>query len=355
MQEIFMETQQRKYNICISNSEIDRIPNEIMTNYSIKKWLIITDDNVANLYLNKFKDSFVSDEIEIYNYIIPHGESSKSLGEAERIFDFLSEHSFNRNDGIIALGGGVVGDLSGFVASTYLRGIPWIQVPTTLLAQVDSSVGGKVAINSKHGKNLIGSFYQPNAVYVDISFLNTLDISEVKSGLGEVIKYACIYDQELFEFLEQSTLETMDWHHIVNVCINIKKYFVENDEREENLRKHLNFGHTLGHGLERYEQYQGMSHGEGVVKGIMFSSWLSHDLGFLSVESYMRILAIVRYFNYGFLEKNYNLEKLFPMILKDKKSKGDHMEMILLKEIGESTIYKISNDQLKNKLEEGLL
>lgn len=355
MQDVFMKTHQRNYKISISESGLEWISKEIQGQFDIKKWLIVTDENVSNIYLDNFIDFFCDEEIIINKYVIPPGEGSKSLNQAEKIIDYLSEKSFTRRDGIIAFGGGVVGDLAGFVASIYLRGIPWIQVPTTLLAQVDSSVGGKVAVNTSYGKNLIGSFYQPNGVYVDISFLKTLDPREIKSALGEVIKYACIYDGELFEILDKSSLKTMDWYNIVNRCINIKKYFVENDEREDGLRKHLNFGHTLGHALEQYHNFEGISHGEGVLRGIIFATWLSKDLGYLSDEAYMRICNLIRNYGYNFSESNYDLEKLYPMIKRDKKSHGEGIEFILIKEIGKSFIYKLSNKNLKEKLIEEML
>ena len=355
MQEIFMETHQKKYKINISDSGFEWISKDIEVQFDIKKWLVITDENVSNIYVEKFIESFCEEETMIKTYVIPPGESSKTLKQAEKIIDYLSEISFTRRDGIIALGGGVVGDLAGFVASIYLRGIPWVQVPTTLLAQVDSSVGGKVAVNTSYGKNLIGSFYQPNGVYVDISFLKTLDPREIKSALGEVIKYACIYDYELFEILERSSLNTMDWSNIISRCINIKKHFVENDEREDGLRKHLNFGHTLGHALEQYHNFKGISHGEGVVRGIIFATWLSKDLGYLSYETYNRVCNIIKKYDYNFSETSYDLEKLYPMIIRDKKSHGDGIEFILIKEIGNSFIYKLSNKNLKKILIEGML
>lgn len=353
MQSLFVQTHQSRYEIIISNTGFEWIAKDIQTQLSVKKWLIITDENVANLYLEQFIESLWSDKLNLHNYIIVPGEGSKSLKKAEEIIDFLSEHSFTRKDGIIALGGGVVGDLAGFVASIYLRGIPWVQVPTTLLAQVDSSVGGKVAVNTSYGKNLIGSFYQPKRVYVEMSFLKTLDLQALKSGLGEVIKYACIYDYKLFELLEQSDLKNMDWSKIVYGCINIKKHFVEQDEREEGLRKHLNFGHTLGHALEKYHDYKCISHGEGVVKGMIFASWLSKDLGLLASDSYQRICNLIKKYDYSLNNYDYILEKLYPMILKDKKSQGDGIDFVLLKKIGQSLIFNLSNEYIKEKLDEG--
>lgn len=353
MYEMRLKTNDRSYDIYIQNNEINKIPHNIVSKYDINKWLIITDENVSDLYLKTFEALLIKENVEVEHFIISPGETSKTLLEAEKIYDYLSENYYTRRDGIIALGGGVVGDLAGFVASTYLRGVPWVQVPTTLLAQVDSSVGGKVAVNTKYGKNLIGSFYQPFSVFIDAAFLLTLNNREIKSGLGEIIKYACIYDDILFDKLENSTIKNLDWFEIIKKCVETKKYFVEKDEKENGLRKQLNFGHTLGHGIEKYQNYLDLNHGEAIAIGMLFAAWLSYDLKMISLGNYNRIKKLLIQYGYH-LHGKYDIDKLLPMILKDKKRVGNTIEFILLNKIGQSEIYALPNAILKEKLEEGL-
>lgn len=353
MEEIRLTTQTRTYNIVIQDSEMNQIPRKILSKYPHRKWLIITDENVAEIYLNDFLEMFNERSASVNHYIIPPGENSKALSMAEQIYDFLCVNNYTRNDGIIALGGGVVGDLAGFVASTYLRGIIWVQVPTTLLAQVDSSVGGKVAVNNKYGKNLVGSFYQPHGVFIDTLFLLTLNERELKSGLAEVIKYACIEDAVLFSELEEGDITSINWSSVIKKCILIKKQVIEKDEKELNERKHLNFGHTLGHGIEKYFDYKTYNHGEAVALGMWFGAWLSFDLSLLSKASYLRIKNLLE--QYDYIKKDeYDTDRLFQMILQDKKRQGDYIEYILLDEIGESRIYKLAMVDLKDKLDKGL-
>lgn len=353
MKVIKVTTHTRTYNIRIQDSQLDQIPKKIISKYPHRKWLIITDENVAAIYLNAFLEPFYKQDVIVNHYIMPPGENSKSLNMADEIYNFLCVNNYTRTDGIIALGGGVVGDLAGFVASTYLRGIIWVQVPTTLLAQVDSSVGGKVAVNNKYGKNLIGSFYQPFDVFIDTSFLLTLKLRELKSGLAEVIKYACIEDALLFSELEHGDISSINWSSVIKKCLLIKKQVVEKDEKELNLRKHLNFGHTLGHGIEKYFDYKTYNHGEAVALGMLFGAWLSFELSFLSKASYLRVERLLKQYDYVH-KKEYDIEKLFKMMLQDKKRQGEYIDYILLNEIGESRIYKLAIVDLKEKLDKGL-
>jgi len=346
-----MKTPSKKYNIYMINQGLEGICDHILTHSSVDKWMIITDNQVGDLYLDKFVKGLEGKDLSVH--IIQAGEGSKSLRSAEEIYKDLSRNQFTRVDGIIALGGGVVGDLAGFVAATYLRGLAWIQVPTSLLAQVDSSVGGKVAVNTDFGKNLVGAFYHPDAVYIDTEFLETLSPRELKSGFGEVIKYACIDSNVLFSKLSAGNLSNLDWPDIVQTCIRIKQVFVEEDEREAGLRKHLNFGHTLGHALEKYHDYKTINHGEAVVQGIYYAGWLSHRLGYLTRESLDLIEGLLRQYGYD-KYLTYPVDPIYQALCQDKKRRGDQVDFVLLEELGKSLIQALTLVHLYAYLKEGL-
>lgn len=350
MRKLAIDTPARTYTITINQGMIGKIPLMISKSLPLKRWLIITDDNVSSLYLKAFEEALM-DHAYVLTYCVKAGEASKSLDRAARIYDYLSEHHYTRSDGIIALGGGVVGDLAGFVASTYLRGMPWVQVPTSLLAQVDSSVGGKVAVNTQYGKNLVGSFYQPNGVYIDTAFLATLKPREMKSGLGEVIKYACIDDLNLFETLEKESLESLNWSDIVWTCLSIKKAYVEADEKELGLRKHLNFGHTLGHALEKHDDYRGLNHGEAVVEGIVFASKLSEKKDLLNIKALERILELIKRYDYN-TDHEYSSKVLCDLLKNDKKNVDQGIDFILLEAIGKSKIVRLGHGMLQDYVRE---
>lgn len=243
-----------KYDIIIGSNIIENIGEKIASKFNGEKITVITDKTVNELYFLKLKKALLG-YFELINCIIVDvGEKSKSIATLDYVTDELTLLNHRRSDLIIALGGGVIGDLAGFVASVYLRGVPFIQIPTTLLSQVDSSVGGKVAININGGKNLIGSFYNPLAVYIDTNTLKTLDTPQIKDGLGEVIKYGIIYNSEIIKELLNYNIETffdVNILKLVSNCVRSKKHFVELDFYDKKERMILNFGHTLGHAIEK--------------------------------------------------------------------------------------------------------
>jgi 3-dehydroquinate synthase len=228
--------------------------------------------------------------------ILQHGEQAKSIQNFQKILNFLADNNFDRTDIIVAVGGGVIGDISGYVASSYLRGIQFIQIPTTLLAQVDSSVGGKTAINILAGKNLVGAFYNPKGVIIDTTVLNTLPNREFKAGLAEVIKYALIQNKSLFSLLEKHAKEILLMDHkiieeIIFASIQTKAQIVTKDEKENGIRAILNFGHTFGHAIEAHGKYKKILHGEAVAKGMKIASRISFLENLMSEKEYRKAIA----------------------------------------------------------------
>lgn len=286
MAELWVDLKERGYPILVEAGL--RKKKEIYPEGDGRKILIISDEQVAPLYGQEVKETLEEKGWIPSSYLIPPGEESKNLEEVEKIYHLLITHDFDRTAAILALGGGVVGDLAGFVSSTYLRGISFYQVPTTLLAMVDSSVGGKVGVNHPLGKNLIGSFYQPRKVIMDIETLKTLPQREFRSGLAEAIKYGMIWDTDFFSFYEEHIAELLQLQeepliHVIHKSCAIKAQVVSRDEREEGIRAILNYGHTLGHALEAATHYRRFLHGEAVSLGISFV--LEMALGLEMIDS----------------------------------------------------------------------
>lgn len=303
---------------------------------------IISDANVAPRYENALQTSLRASGFQPVAVTVPAGETAKSLKNVQRCYDQLAAHRLERKSFIVALGGGVVGDLAGFVAATYLRGIPFVQVPTTLLAQVDSSVGGKVGVNLSAGKNLVGSFYQPRLVLCDLNTLRTLPSREFRAGLAEVIKYGIIYDARLFTRLERDLskllkLETKALAEIIARCCEIKAEVVSQDETESGLRAILNFGHTIGHALEAISRYGKYLHGEAISIGQVAAAELSAMQLGLSQCDVERITDLFRRAGLPTsvqLTKR-EMEKLFGAMRLDKKVSGGEIKFVLAKKIGE--------------------
>ncbi len=308
----------KKYKIIIE-SEIDGIANYLELFKG--KILIITDKRVNYLY-GDILDKILANK-EVYKYEILQGEDSKNAKNYLDILNYLAENNFHRNDTIVALGGGVVGDLAGFVASTYMRGISLIMIPTTLLSMVDSSVGGKNAINLESGKNLVGTFYQPSLVYIATNFLQTLPNREILSGMGEVIKYAFILGIVTYEDLQKGITK-----ELIYKCLQIKSQIVEEDEKEGGKRKLLNLGHTIGHAIEKASDYT-ISHGECVIKGLQFSLEISKKLGELNEENYKKAIRILTITDAD-VTCLYTKDQLFTYIKNDKKSGGEYIDFIVV-------------------------
>jgi 3-dehydroquinate synthase len=303
------------------------------------RYICITDSSVLLLHGERVLQSLREKGLKIDMIDFPPGEASKDIKTCLRICDQLMAMGADRQSALIALGGGVVGDITGFVASIYMRGIPYIQVPTTLLAQVDSSIGGKTGIDLPFGKNLLGTFYQPKGVFIDLAFLQTLAPQELKNGLAEVVKYGIIDDPGLFSILEARaaaiTNQDMDLlQEIVTRSCRIKKGVVEIDEKEKGMRRILNFGHTIGHAIETESGYT-IPHGDAVSMGMVAASILSERMRYLAAEERERITALIRAIKLpDRIPANLSPEGIFGHMKGDKKKAGDTLNLVLLKKIG---------------------
>lgn len=347
--ELKVDLKDRSYPIIIEKGLINRVSEEIRKVYKGKKIFIITDDNVNKYYGGKISEELKKNDFEVKLLALKPGEQTKNFNTLPIVYNELLDFNLTRSDLIIALGGGVIGDLAGFVASTYLRGVDFVQIPTSLLAQVDSSVGGKVAVDLDRGKNLVGSFYHPKFVLIDPEVLNTLDNRFFIDGMAEVIKYGCIKDKQFFDYLEkmennQQLINNMEV--VIHKCCDIKRQVVENDEKDKGERMLLNFGHTLGHAIEQYYNYTKYSHGEGVAIGMYVISKISEEKGLTKKGTSQRIKDILVKYNLPY-ELDVNIEETLEAINLDKKKLGNDLNVIILKEIGNSEIYKTTAEFFK--------
>lgn len=312
---------------------------------------IISDTNVWPLYGNSIEESLNQSGISHCHFVFPAGENSKNGETYLKILSFLAENHITRSDAIIALGGGVVGDIAGFAAATYLRGITYIQVPTTLLAMVDSSVGGKTAIDLPEGKNLTGAFYQPSLVLCDLDALNTLHKDVLRDGCAEIIKYGVLYDTQLFEHLENTGFD-FDRERVISRCITLKRDVVNEDEFDKGSRQKLNLGHTLGHSIEANSNFT-VSHGQGVAIGMVLVSKAGCTLGICSNETLMKILAVLNKFGLP-VSTDFSPDALYEGALSDKKRSNNLVNLIIPKTIGDCIIYPLEIQKLKFFIEAGL-
>ena len=314
---------------------------DYLKNFIKSKAIVITDENVDR-YHHKTLDILLDDlEIEHEFYVIKPGESSKCISEYEKIMNYMSM-SYHRNDTVIAFGGGVVGDLAGFVAATFMRGIDFIQIPTTVLSMVDSSVGSKTGIDLPTGKNLIGAFKDPALCIIDPLLLKTLDDYVFEDGFGEIIKYAICFDEELFDMISSRRYtKQSDLSEIVEICVTIKKDIVLKDKLEQNLRRLLNYGHTLGHAVEKLSNYSVM-HGHGVAYGMKCMAKKYS-------EDYDKILEVLKMYNLDD-SYDYSVDDVYDVTLRDKKNTKDMISLIISEKIGDSTIISMNKSDYKKVL-----
>ena len=340
MQTLRVNIPNREYDIKIENGLLDRCGGEILRLFKPCRVAIVTDTNVEPLYAERLMTALSNCSFESFLVTVPAGESSKSMDMLEFLYGKLLENKMTRSDLVIALGGGVVGDLTGFCAATLLRGIPFIQIPTTLLAQVDSSVGGKVAVNLPFGKNLVGCFYQPRLVLIDPDCLNTLTDRVFSDGMAEVIKYGAILDEAFFEALENAPtrdaiMQIAD--NIIYRCCELKKLVVEADEFDTGGRMILNFGHTFGHAIEKKYNFKDYTHGEAVAIGMIMASRYGEQEGITPVGTAERIKKLVASFNLP-TSADIDEKSLNDAISVDKKGKGNLVSLIIPEKIGRVTI-----------------
>lgn len=337
----------KPYDIFIGRDILDIIPEKIKELTSAKTVVIITDDNVDKFYSKKVSDILTSAKYRVLKYVFPHGENYKSIETFSKILEFMAENNVTRSDCILALGGGITGDISGFCASSFLRGIDFFQVPTTFLAAIDSSVGGKTGVNLKSGKNLAGAFYQPRAVICDTKTFETLPEENFKEGVAEAIKYGVICDKTLFSVLSES--KDWDIEKIIERCVSIKAEIVAEDEFDLGKRQLLNFGHTIGHAIEKVSKYK-ISHGIAVGIGMAMISKISDKLGWSENATHEDILKCLKKNN---LPTNFDMETrdILSTMLKDKKRNGDTINLVIPKRIGDCVLKKINVEELEGVLE----
>jgi 3-dehydroquinate synthase len=345
---------QDSYVIKVKPGVLTEIASEINKMFPKSKVAIISNETVLQLYEKVLLENFNKLKVSYKVFSLPDGEAYKSLSNAEYVYKELFDYGLERRDVIVAFGGGVIGDLAGFIAATYKRGLPYIQVPTTLVAQVDSSVGGKVAVNFEKVKNIIGAFYQPKAVFIDPQCLKTLPTRHLLNGLAEVIKYGFISSKRLLDYLE-SNLELITSQNqealafIIAESCRIKAQIVELDEKDRNIRSFLNYGHTLGHAIEVVTDYQ-MLHGEAVALGMLFASFLAYQLNLLSEEEAERHYRVIKKIGLPVQMPEVELDQLIQIIECDKKREKGENIFILLEKIGKPLKKVVPRDVIKKFL-----
>lgn len=329
--------------------QLEKLGQEARNIITGKDLVIVTDKNVEPLYLDRCKKSLEDAGFAVNTFVVPQGENSKSGATYLELVNFLAEISLTRADALVALGGGVVGDLTGFAAATYLRGIKVIQVPTTLLAAVDSSVGGKTAINLPAGKNLVGAFHQPALICCDTNTLKTLPKSIFRDGMAEVIKYGVIADAQLFHQLKDPKGSTDSIEDIIQRCVSIKNNFVKQDEHDNGMRQILNFGHTIGHAIEGASNYL-VSHGTAVAMGMAHMADISARQGWCNQECADEIKKVIMAYEFDIKDSTYSKEVLFDIIRSDKKRKGNVIDIVVPEEIGKCRLQRVTMEELEKIL-----
>lgn len=345
------------YDIVIKNSFEDMKDEFVRLNLQGRKICIVSDSVVAPLYLDTVKNSLAEVSDCITEYVFEAGEKNKNLNIVKSLYEFLILNKFERRDILVALGGGVVGDLTGFTAATYLRGIDFIQVPTTLLAQVDSSIGGKTGVDFDSYKNMVGAFYMPRLVYINISTLNTLDERIFNSGFGEIIKHAYIKDSEYLDYIKNNTVNIMSrqpgcLEEIIYKSCVIKGNVVEKDPTEKGDRMLLNFGHTLGHAIEKLSGFA-LYHGECVVLGMICALYISKKRGSITDAEYESAIRLFKDFNYPMTVSGIKVNEVIDVSKNDKKMSAGKIRFVLLNAVGDAYIdYDVSEGEMLESLQE---
>jgi len=343
MKEVRVSLKERSYPIWVGRNVLNQL-GRVLRGYDLTpKVMIITNPVVNAHYGRMVREILEKSDLLVALTVVPDGEEYKSLKWASKLYDKLLDHKLDRYSIIVALGGGVIGDLAGFVAATFMRGIPYVQVPTTLLAQVDSSVGGKVAVNHPKAKNMIGAFWQPKFVLVDLEVLRTLPGRELRAGLAEVVKYGVIRDRDLFEFIEENidgirALDLGGVEEVVARSCGIKAEVVTQDEREEGLRAILNYGHTIGHAIEALTDYKVYRHGEAISVGMVCSAKISCKMGILDDSQARRQLELLRKVGLPTCMKGLKPKNVLEALSRDKKVRAGKVRFVLAENIGQVVI-----------------
>lgn len=349
------------YDIVIGENFSENFSEYIKNIYKEEKLFVITDSNVDGIYRNIYERMFKDFKYTVY--VLEAGEKNKHIGIMPAVYSAMVDAGLTRKDMVIAFGGGVVGDIAGFAAASYMRGIDFVQIPTTIVSQVDSSVGGKVGVDLSEGKNLIGAFHQPKLVLIDNYFLNTLTDRYFYDGFAEIVKYGCIYDKDFFDKMEKiiensgalqenenykKKLREHLMKHInefVYRSCEIKKEVVEKDEKESSLRMILNYGHTIGHAVEQFTNYEKYSHGEAISTGMVDITKIGEKKGITKKGEHIRIEKLLRKLNLP-TDIRYPEKEISHIMRRDKKSVSDGINFVFLREIGEAEIVKMSENEI---------
>ena len=331
------------YDIYIDSNILPMSGELIRKNSSSNRVAIITDDIVDGLYCSTVESSLKENGFDVIKFVFPNGEESKSHETLIKIYNFLSQNGITRSDILIALGGGVVGGITGYVAATYLRGLGFVQIPTTFLAQIDSSVGGKTGVNIDEGKNLVGAFYQPLCVICDTSTLSTLSEEIFADGVAEAVKYGMIESEELFDKMHEENIGSI-LNEVIFECISIKRDIVELDELDKGERMKLNFGHTLGHAIEKYYNYRGITHGRAVAIGMCEFTKLAEKYGMCDNGVVDRLIACLDRYSLP-TSTEINIDALAKLCMSDKKRDNDKINIVYCESIGKSTILPLTIEE----------
>jgi len=347
------------YEIYIGDRILDRMGLILARNNLAARMIIITDTHIDALHGERVEAALKKADLRVDRITVPSGEAVKEMGTVLSIVEKLIALGADRSTALIALGGGVIGDLTGFTASIFMRGIPVIQIPTTLLAQVDSGIGGKTGVDTDAGKNIVGTFHQPKGVFIDLSFLETLPEAQFRSGLAEVIKYGAIETPELLDTIEAAAAagglrESAFLEPMITTACRIKKGLVELDEWDRGLRRILNFGHTVGHAVEAASAYS-LSHGEAVAIGMAAAAIFSEGLHYLPADDRRRIVSVIRAVGLpDRIPAHLDLEEIAERITRDKKKKGEIVHFVLLKKLGVPIVNGGIPEMMLKKTLEGL-
>ena len=341
----------REYDVLIGSGLLGTLGSHAAAMRKVRKVCIVSETNVWPLYGEAARESLLDAGLEVIQFVFPAGEESKNGAVYLQLLNFLAENQLTRSDLIVALGGGVVGDLTGFAAATFLRGIPFIQVPTTLLAAVDSSVGGKTAIDLPAGKNLAGAFYQPSLVLCETDTLNTLPSDIFRDGCAEVIKYGILYDPALFAHLREKGLD-FDREAVITRCVELKRDVVAEDEFDTGARMKLNLGHTVGHGIEAQSHFE-ISHGKAVAMGMAIVSRAGCALDICDEKTRDAVLEVLEKFGLP-RSCGYSAENLYASALSDKKRSGSTVNLIVPAAIGDCVIRPTPVEEIQSFIEAGL-
>ena len=343
MKTVTVELADRSYPIHLENGLLDKLPEILEEQNGTSSWIIISQPSILELLGPRLKAM----RLDNYEIIVSEGESAKDLDEYRSVISKMIEIGCDRSSTILALGGGVVGDLAGFVAATYMRGIDFIQIPTTLLSMVDSAIGGKTGINLFEGKNMVGAFHQPKSVLIDPTILESLPREEVISGLAEVIKYGAIQDRDFLTWVssELEDIKTFDFESAITRCCAIKANVASQDERESGLRRILNFGHTIGHAIEAHMGYGDIRHGEAVAYGMNCAAWISEQLGILPAADRRILTDTIAKLSLS-SPPPLDQDAILSFIHRDKKSEDGVLNFVVLEGLGNASTSTKVQDQL---------